>query len=121
MHFSVKKAVLGILLSCTQAPKMQMLAGMLRSAVLCPQMVRDKAEKSWHLGQIEGPFDNASLERERVSPVGIVPKKAPGKFRLFHYLSHPEGESVNNYTDSLLTSVSRVFSSKTALIKSNTT
>lgn len=121
MHFSVKKAVFGILLSCTQAPEMQMLAGMLRSAVLCPQMVRDKAEKSWHLGQIEGPFDNASLERESVSPVGIVPKKAPGKFRLLHYLSHPEGESVNDYTDSLLTSVSHVFNPKTAFIKSNTT
>lgn len=61
------------------------------------------------MGKIEGPFDNGSLERKRVSPVGIVPKKAPGKFRLVHYLSHPEGESVNDYTDSLLTLVSRVF------------
>lgn len=83
-------------------------------------MVRDKIEKSWHLGKIEGPFDNASLERERVSPVGIVPKKAPGKFRMVHYLSHLEGESVNDYTDSLLTSASRVFSLR-KLIKSNTT
>lgn len=44
------------------SPEMQMLAGMLRSAVICPQVVRDKTEKSWHLGKIEGPFDNASLE-----------------------------------------------------------
>lgn len=95
-----------------------MLAGMLRSAVICPQVVRDKTEKSWHLGKIEGPFDNASLERKRVSPVGIVPKKAPGKFRLVHYLSYPEGESVNDYTDSLLTSVSRVFNLRTALSSS---
>lgn len=91
------------------SPEMQILAGMLRSAVICPQVVRDKTEKSWHLGKIEGPFDNAPLERKRVSPVGIVPKKASGKFRLVHYLSHPEGESVNDYTDSLLTSLSRVF------------
>lgn len=97
------------------SPKMQMLAGMLRSAVLCPQVVRDKTEKSWHLGKIEGPFDNGSLERKMVSPVGIVPKKAPGKFRLVHYLSHPEGESVNDYTDSLLTLVSRVSNPRTVL------
>lgn len=95
-----------------------MLAGMLRSAVICPQVVRDKTEKSWHLGKIEGPFDNASLERKRVSPVGIVPKKAPGKFRMVHYLSHLEGESVNDYTDSLLTSASRVFNLRTVLSSS---
>lgn len=100
---------------------MQMLAGMLRSAVICPQVVRDNTEKSWHLGKIEGPFDNASLERKRASPVGIVPKKAPGKFRMVHYLSHLEGESVNDYTDSLLTSASCVFNQNSALIKSNTT
>lgn len=92
-----------------------MLARMLRSAVICPQVVRDKTEKSWHLGKIEGPFDNASLERMRVSPVGIVPKKAPGKFRLVHYLSHPEGESVNDYPGSLLRSVSHAFNRRTAL------
>lgn len=97
------------------SPEMQILAGMLRSAVICPQVVRDKTEKSWHLGKIEGPFDNASLERKRVSPVGIVPKKASGKFRLVHYLSHPEGESVNDYTDSLSTSLSHVFSPRTVL------
>lgn len=97
------------------SPEMQMLARMLRSAVICPQVVRDKTEKSWHLGKIEGPFDNASLECMRVSPVGIVPKKAPGKFRLVHYLSHPEGESVNDYPGSLLRSVSHAFHQRTAL------
>lgn len=110
-----KKGCVGHFTIVYLSPEMQMLAGMLRSAVICPQVVRDKTEKSQHLGKIEGPFDNASLERKRVSPVGIVPKKAPGKFRLVHYLSHPEGESVNDYTDSLLTLVSRVFKPRTAL------
>lgn len=47
--------------------------------------------------------------------MGIVPKEASGKFRLVHYLSHPEGESVNDYTDSLSTSLSRVFNPRTVL------
>lgn len=102
------------------SPEMQTLAGMLSSAVTCPQVVRDKTEKSRHVGKIEGPFNNGSLERKRVSPVGIVPKKAPGKFRLVHYLSHPEGESVNDYTDSLLTLVSRVFSPRAVLSSTQT-
>lgn len=38
--------------------------------------------------------------------MGIVPKKAPGKFRLIHHLSHPEGKSVNDFIGSLLSSVS---------------
>lgn len=32
--------------------------------------------------------------------MGIVLKKAPGKLKLIHHLSHPEGESVNDYIDS---------------------
>ena len=30
-----------------------------------------------------------------ISPVGLVPKKSPGAFRLIHHLSHPQGSSVN--------------------------
>ena len=32
----------------------------------------------------------------RVSTLGIIPKKAQGKFRLIHHLSFPEGMSVND-------------------------
>ena len=31
-----------------------------------------------------------------MSPLEIVPKKAPGEFRLIHHLSYPEGDSVND-------------------------
>lgn len=82
-------------------PKIQVLAKKLRSALICPQVVRDKTEKNfWHLGRILGPFDNALLEHMRVSLLGIVLKKAPGNFKLIHHLSHPEGESVNDYIGS---------------------
>ena len=32
----------------------------------------------------------------RVSPLGLVPKKSPGEFRLIHHLSFPRGYSVND-------------------------
>ena len=32
----------------------------------------------------------------RVSPLGLVPKKSPGEFRLIHHLSFPKGSSLND-------------------------
>jgi len=39
-----------------------------------------------------GPFVSVF----RVSPLGIVPKKTPGDFRMIHHLSYPKGKSVND-------------------------
>ncbi|KAM9323990.1 LOW QUALITY PROTEIN: uncharacterized protein PAF06_020242 [Gastrophryne carolinensis] len=41
-----------------------------------------------------------------VSPLGVVPKKERGKFRLIHHLSFPRGRSVNDGIDKGLSSVS---------------
>ena len=38
-----------------------------------------------------------NISRYRISPLGVVPKKLPGEFRVIHNLSYPEGESVNDY------------------------
>ncbi|KAM9326262.1 uncharacterized protein PAF06_002450 [Gastrophryne carolinensis] len=46
------------------------------------------------------------LEDLVVSPLGVVPKKEPGKFRLIHHLSFPRGGSVNDGIDKELSSVS---------------
>lgn len=43
-----------------------------------------------------GPFDEPLLPTLRISPLGIVPKKAAGKYRLIHHLSYLHGESVND-------------------------
>lgn len=44
-----------------------------------------------------GSFDNSWLEPMRVSPSGIILKKAPGNLRLILYLSLLKGESVHAY------------------------
>ena len=61
-----------------------------------PTSVNDKLSKELAAGRIVGPFDSPPFETFRVSPLGIVPKKLPGKFRLIHHLSYPEGLSVND-------------------------
>lgn len=68
----------------------------LRSARELPAVVRAKAEKERALGRVAGPFLRPPLENFIVSPLGIVPKKEPGAFRLIHHLSYPEGKSVNH-------------------------
>ncbi|KAM4652048.1 uncharacterized protein O3C94_014383, partial [Discoglossus pictus] len=53
-----------------------------------------------------GPFDMVPFNNLRISPLGLVPKKEPGTFRLIHHLSYPKGHSVNDGIDQELSSVS---------------
>ncbi|XP_075139535.1 uncharacterized protein LOC142214486 [Leptodactylus fuscus] len=52
-----------------------------------------------------GPFSSTPFEDLVVSPLGVVPKKEPFKFRLIHHLSHPHGSSVNDGIDAELCAV----------------
>ena len=48
------------------------------------------------LGRIAGPFSAPPFEDFVISPLGLIPKKEPGAFRLIHDLSFPKGDSVNS-------------------------
>ena len=39
------------------------------------------------------------------SPLGVVPKKTPGKFRIIHHLSYPDGSSVNDFIPDQFSSI----------------
>ena len=52
-----------------------------------------------------GPIDRPPFENFRISPLGLVPKKAPGEFCLIHHLSFLEGSSVNEGIPRELSSV----------------
>ena len=68
----------------------------LLSAVQQPQIVDQKLAKELEAHRLAGPFDAPPFPVFRVSPVGIVPKKAPGEYRMIHHLSYPRGKSVND-------------------------
>ncbi|XP_072254328.1 uncharacterized protein, partial [Pyxicephalus adspersus] len=70
--------------------------GNLKSARQYPDVVKDKLAKEVSLGRMCGPFPEPPLDDLVVSPLGLVPKKELGKFRLIHHLSFPPGESVND-------------------------
>ena len=71
----------------------------LKSALKDPEKIVEKITKEIKLGRMAGPFVNKPLQNFSISPVGLVPKAVPGKFRMIHHLSYPEGESINDGID----------------------
>lgn len=67
-----------------------------RSALQNVQVVEALLTSELNLGRIQGPFDSCPLVDLKISPLGLVPKKEVGKFRLIHDLSWPKGSSVND-------------------------
>ncbi|OCT74287.1 hypothetical protein XELAEV_18033247mg [Xenopus laevis] len=71
-----------------------------------PQIVVEKIDKELALGRVQGTFVDPPFDNFRGSPLGLVPKKDPGSYRLIHHLSFPSGESVNDGIGRELSSVS---------------
>lgn len=68
----------------------------LLSAQQHPNIVDEKLKKELEANRLSGPFTEPPLPCFRVSPLGIVPKKTPGEYRMIHHLSFPKGSSVND-------------------------
>lgn len=68
----------------------------LKSALDNPCLVQEKISKEIDLGRIKGPFSSLPLPNLKLSPLGLVPKKTPGEFRLIHHLSYPRCSSDNS-------------------------
>lgn len=47
--------------------------------------------------RMAGPFDIQPLPNFRTSPIGVVPKKEPNRFRMITDLSSPKGLSINDF------------------------
>ena len=56
--------------------------------------------------RIAGPFPSPPFHPLVLSPLGVVPKKESGKFRVIHNLSYPPNQSVNSSIDPQDASVS---------------
>ena len=67
-------------------------------AIQNPTAVDAKLYKELEAHRLAGPFLFSPFSVFRVSPLGLVPKKVAGEFRLIHHLSCPRGLSVNDFT-----------------------
>jgi len=77
----------------------------LKSAVQYSSVVKQKIDKEIQTGRVAGPFDHVPIANLQISPIGIVPKKSPGDYRLIHHLSYPIGSSINDFIDPKICSV----------------
>ena len=78
----------------------------LLSAVKNPKAVTAKLSKELDAHRLVGPFSSPPFQVFRISPLGLVPKKIEGEFRLIHHLSYPRGSSLNDGISSEYTTVS---------------
>jgi hypothetical protein len=67
--------------------------------------VKQNIDKEVLLGRMAGPFVSPPLKKFVTSPLGLVPKKEAGQFRLIHDLSFPRGHSVNSNIDTYFATV----------------
>ena len=86
-------------------PRNSMSASNLKSCRDHPEIVREKISSEIAAKRVKGPFSEPPFPEMKISPIGIVPKKVPGQFRLIHYLSCPNGLSVNDFIDPAFSSV----------------
>lgn len=54
-----------------------------------------KIEKELLVGRLSGSFEMPPLSPFRVPPVGVIPNKTPGEFRLIRHLSYHKDSSVS--------------------------
>ena len=76
-----------------------------KSALQSHEIVTLKLHKEVGLGRVVGPFDAPPFANFLASPLGLVAKHEPGKFRLIHDLSFPRDDSINTYTSKESTTV----------------
>ena len=60
-------------------------------------MVDQKLAKEIQEGRIMGLFAEPPLPNLKISPLGVIPNKVQGEFRMIHHLSFPFGDSVNDF------------------------
>lgn len=62
-----------------------------------PAVVQEKLTKEFALGRISAPHMQLPFDNYVCSPLGLVPKKTPGEYRIIHDLSFPKNMSVNSH------------------------
>ncbi len=66
------------------------------TALQNPTFVDTKLEQELAAERTAGPFTSPPFPSFCISPLGLIPKKTPGDFRLIHHLSFPKGLSIND-------------------------
>ena len=77
----------------------------LKSANEYRDIVTNCIDKELTANRFLGPFSSPPFDSFQINPLGIVPKKQPGSFRMITHLSSPEGTSINDNIDIIFSKV----------------
>ncbi|XP_053382326.1 uncharacterized protein LOC128549524 [Mercenaria mercenaria] len=69
----------------------------LKSCYEFPSVIQQHIESELALSRIQGPFKVKPFPNFQLSPIGLVKKKTPGQYRFIQNLSHPKGNSFNDF------------------------
>ena len=78
----------------------------LTSARQNPDILKKLILEEVRLGRIVGPFPSPPFVHFQVNPVGLVPKKELGAFRMIVDMSNPPGSSINDFIEDEFATVS---------------
>ncbi len=86
----------GYSLQCHNAPGFKKVPQNLKSLRLNMDIARQKINKQVLEGRFSGPWKASPIPGLIISPLGLIPKKEKGTFRMIFHLSHPKkGHSIN--------------------------
>ena len=77
----------------------------LRSAQSHSQVIDLAIQKELLASRISGPYEEIPFDKFQLSPIGVVPKKSPGSYRMITNLSSPEGTSINDNISNVFSNV----------------
>uniref|UniRef100_A0A1X7V3E6 Reverse transcriptase domain-containing protein n=1 Tax=Amphimedon queenslandica TaxID=400682 RepID=A0A1X7V3E6_AMPQE len=98
----------GFIIGFAKGSRLEPVCYNMLSCLEHPDIVQAYIEKEVSLGRGLGPFSEAGIPGLHTSPFGVIPKKAPGTWRLIVDLSSPHGASVNDGIYEDLSSLSYV-------------
>ena len=78
-----------------KGPEKSRVSQNLKSAQENPDMADKYLDKETLLGQVGGAFENPPFPNMQCHPIGVIPKKDPGKWHAILHLSYPDGDSIN--------------------------
>ena len=97
MHYILEGILHGFRVGFNYARVISPSLGNLPSVTNHPQAVQQYIANEVTLGRLVGPLVSSEAVAVHCSPIGIIPKQhKPGKWRLIHDLSSPEGASIND-------------------------
>lgn len=95
LNFLVSGFTFGFQLGCIKTPSIHPPHNH-KSTREHPEIVQEYINSGLSTHRILGPFLHPPLPQFKTSPLGVVPKSEPNKYRIIHDLSFPAQDSVNS-------------------------